>query len=157
MTLRDDQGFLRLNTYFDRVCRPVLIEAFRKDSLLDIVENLQNPSFNIEDFAKTMTEKHDYPDAFAGMKTELEEAIKLERKRKPSYWKESLDDLMYTLNFHAELMPAEDHLVLHTTILPFVMNVIAAMPIPSARMLLALHDSGKLEIVPGTAEIDIPE
>jgi hypothetical protein len=135
----------------------VLIEAFHKDSLPDLVELLESPSFSIEDFAQKMTDKHDYPDAFVGMKTELEETIKLERKRKPSYWKEALDDLMYTLNFHAELMPAEDHLVLHSKILPFVMNVIAAMPILSARMLLALHDSGKLEIVPGMAEIDNPE
>ena len=118
---------------------------------------LENPSFSIEDFAQKMTDEHDYPDAFVGMKTELEEAIKLERKRKPSYWKEALDDLMYTLNFHAELMPAEDHRVLHSKILPFVMNVIAAMPLLSARMLLALHDCGKLEIVPGMAEIDNPE
>jgi hypothetical protein len=157
MALRDNQGFLRLHTYFDSVCRPVLIEAFHKDSLPDLVELLESPSFSIEDFAQKMTDKHDYPDAFVGMKTELEETIKLERKRKPSYWKEALDDLMYTLNFHAELMPAEDHLVLHSKILPFVMNVIAAMPILSARMLLALHDSGKLEIVPGMAEIDNPE
>ena len=52
-------------------------------------------------------------------------------EHKPIHWKETIDDLIYTLNFHAELMPAEDHLTLKSLVMPFLMNVIAAMP-PSA-------------------------
>lgn len=33
--LRDQEGFLRLETYFDKVCRRVLREAFRKDGARD--------------------------------------------------------------------------------------------------------------------------
>ena len=53
--------------------------------------------------------------------------------------------LFYTLNYHAELLPAEDHLALRSTVMPFLMNVIAALPLRSARMLLALDKAGILD------------
>lgn len=153
LALRDENGFLRLATYFDRVCRPVLIEAFRKDELPEIVALLENHAFGLEDFAARMTEEHDYADAFAGMIAEMKEAVESVTQNKPIHWKEAIDDLMYTLNFHAEWMPAEDHLTLQATFLPFLMNVIAALPLPSARILLALHEAGKLEIIPGRVQV----
>jgi hypothetical protein len=61
--------------------------------------------------------------------------------------------LLYTLNFHAGLLSAEDHLLLEDEILPFVMNVVAAMPLKSASAIIALHAAGKLELAPGKAEV----
>jgi hypothetical protein len=87
------------------------------------------------------------------MRFELSEAETARREGRVSHWKEVLDDLMYTLNFHAHLLPAEDHLLLRTDILPFVMNVIAALPLKSARTMLALHDAGVLEIKAGKVEV----
>ena len=156
LALRDQKGFLRLETYFDAVCRPVLIEAFRRDALPEIVALLEAPEFGIEDFAAKMTDEHDYADAFAGMFAEMKEAVESEARQQPVHWKEVIDDLMYTLNFYAELMPAEDHLTLRSRFMPFLMNVIAALPLPSARILLALHDAGKLEIIPGRVQIADP-
>lgn len=153
LSLCDEKGFLRLATYFDQVCRRVLIDAFRKDEMPEIIALLEKPEFGIADFAEKMTEKHDYADAFAGMLSEMKEAVESVTQEKPIHWKEVIDDLMYTLNFYAELMPAEDHLTLRSKFMPFLMNVIAALPLPSAQILLALHDAGKLEIIPGRVQV----
>ncbi len=151
--LIDDRGFLRIDTYFDKVCRPALSKAFLKDKMPDMVALLADPQFGLGDFVEKMTDKHDYANAFEGMRFEMVEARNSVLNHRPIHWKEVIDDLMYTLNFHAEFMPAEDHLFLHATVMPFLMNVIAAMPLPSGDTLLALYDAGKLDIVTGKVEI----
>jgi hypothetical protein len=153
LSLADARGFLRLATYFDRVCRPALAEAFRKDGMEDMVERLAEPSFGLPDFVKEMTRRHDYADAFAGLPKELEEARESLRKRRPIHWKETLDDLAYTLGFHAERLPAEDHLLLQSEVLPFLLNVAAAMPLESAEKLLAMREAGKVELVAGEVRV----
>ena len=154
LAIRDAEGFLRLETYFDRVCRPVFIEAFKKDGTPDLAAPLEDPHFGIVDFAEKMTETHEYSDAFDGMRWEMKEAEESVNHDRSIHWKEALDDLMYTLNFYAEMMPAEDHLTLHSKVMPFLMNVIAALPLSSARVLLALRDAEKLSIVPGRVNIE---
>lgn len=154
LALRDAKGFLRLSTYFDAVCRPALIDAFTKDDQKLIARKLSSPTFTLEDFVELMSERHDYDDAFAGMREEMKVARRSVENHQPIHWMEAIDDLLYTLNFHAELLPAEDHLVLKSVVMPFVMSVIAAMPLPSANMLLALREAGKLEIVAGRATVE---
>ena len=149
----DGDGYLRLETFFDKVCRPALTKAFKKDKMPEMVEKLADKSFTLTGFVEEMTDKHEYGNAFEGMRYEMEEARNSVEKKKPIHWKEVTDDLMYALNFHAELMPAEDHLLFHKTVMPFLMNVIAAMPLPSGNLLLALYDAGKLEIVAGYATV----
>lgn len=153
LALIDVQGFLRIETFFDQVCRPVLSDAFEKDGMPEMVRKLADPSFMLADFVETMTDKHDYANAFEGMRREMVEARESVLRDRPIHWKEVIDDLMYTLNFHAELMPAEDHLVLRSLVMPFLLNVIAAMPLESGNILLALHDAGKVELVAGKATI----
>lgn len=153
LAIRDPEGRLRIADYFDEVCRPALIKAFSKDGLTDVVRKLNSRSFSLEEFVELMSERHEYEDAFMGMRKEMSEAKESVEDHKPIYWKEVIDDLMFTLNFHAELMPAEDHLIFRKTMMPFLMNVIAAMPLPSAEMLLALHDAGKLELIAGRVAI----
>lgn len=153
LALVDAQGFLRLERYFEKVCRPVLSEAFKKDGMPEMVTLLSQPSFHLRDFVERMTDDHDYADAFEGMREEMDEARDSVLNDKPIHWKEVMDDLMYTLNFHAERMPAEDHITLAKEVMPFLMNVIAAMPLPSGSTMLALHDAGKLEIVSGKVEV----
>lgn len=152
--LRNEKGLLRINDFFDKVCRPALIIAFSKDGLTDVASSLRSPMFGLEEFVELMEDKHEYDDAFVGMRQEMIEARASVENHKPIHWKEVMDDLMYTLNFHAELMPAEDHLVLRNTVMPFLMNVIAAMPLPSANLLLALNDAGKLDLVAGRVSIE---
>ena len=155
----DENGFLRIETFFNQVCRPALSKAFAKDNMPGLVEKLADPGFHLSDFAETMSDRHDYDNAFEGMRFEMVEARQSVLGHQPIHWKEVIDDLMYTLNFHAELMPAEDHLLFHSVVMPFLMNVIAAMPLDSGNMLLALYDAGKLEMIEGTVSIpdDQPE
>ncbi|GHB84285.1 FAD/NAD(P)-binding protein [Persicitalea jodogahamensis] len=149
----DADGYLRLETFFDKVCRPALRKAFKKDKLPDMVEKLADASFTLSDFVETMSDKHEFGNAFEGMRYEMKEAKISVENKKPIHWKEVMDDLMYTLNFHAELMPAEDHLQFRKEVMSFLMNVIAAMPLPSGNLLLALYDAGKLEIVTGRVTV----
>ncbi len=151
--LVNEKGFLRLETYFDKVCRPALSKAFEKDRMPEMVTLLDDEAFGLREFVEKMTDEHDYADAFEGMRQEMVEAIESVKNHQPVHWKEVTDDLMYTLNFHAELMPAEDHITLKSQVMPFLMNVVAAMPLGSADKLLALHDAGKLEIVSGKVKL----
>lgn len=141
--------YLRLDVYFDAVCRPALAKAFAQDGMADMVKRLGASEFGLLEFIEIMTDKHDYADAFEGMRREMREARESVLQHKPIHWKEVLDDLMYTLNFHAELLPAEDHLTLKSRVMPFLLNVVAAMPLVSGDTILALHAAGRLEMVAG--------
>lgn len=154
LRLTDEHGFLRLRVFFDQICRPVLVKALHEDGLHPEAEKLGESTFSFSDFTDMMKKKHLSPDPFAKMRSEFSEAQRKIRQDRPTRWKEVLDDLMYTLNFHARLMPADDHLELRSAILPFVMNVMAALPLESAKLLIALHDAGLLDLVAGKAEID---
>lgn len=153
LDLINKDGFLRLETYFDQVCRPALRTAFQKDEQLDMVRQLEDASFGVTDFIQKMARKHEYDNAFEGLRHEMKAAKESVYEDKPIHWKEVFDDLMYALNFHGELLAAEDHLLLHSTVMPFLKNVIAAMPLPSGQILLALHDAGCLDLVGGFVEI----
>ena len=153
LTLRDDSGFLSLDDYFDQICRPALTIAFQKDQRLDIVQLLNHGTTSLEEFIETLSDEHTVADPFSLMRIEIPEAGRSLRKGIPIHWKETLDDLMFTLNFHYDLLPAEDHLRFRKVIVPFLMNVIAAMPLHSANILLALHDAGRLDLIPGRVTI----
>ena len=149
LELIDDKGFMRIEDFFDNLCRPALIAAFSKDKLMDVVKKLQDEDFSFKDLVAYMSEKHEYVNSFEGMKLELITAEKSVYKKIPINWMETLDDLMYSLNYHAELLPAEDHLFFHKEIISFLMNVIAALPLPSAEILLALYDANSIELKAG--------
>ncbi len=151
--LIDKNGFLRLDVYFEKICKPALIKAFEKDKMPEMVSRMSEPDFVFKDFITCMSRQHEYDNPFEGMRLEMQKAEKSVKKDKPIHWKEVTDDLMYALNFHAELMPAEDHLFFNKELRSFLMNVIAAMPLPSANLLLALNDAGKLSLVKGRVEI----
>ncbi|OYW31461.1 MAG: hypothetical protein B7Z47_01050 [Chthoniobacter sp. 12-60-6] len=153
LSLLDSQGFLRIEDFFDKVCRPALRQAFGEDAMPELLAALDDPQFGLVEFVEKMTDKHDYVNAFEGMEHEMVEARNSVLNHKPVHWKEVIDDLMYTLNFHAELMPAEDHLLLHSKVMPFLMNVIAAMLLPSGNTILALYEAGKLDMVTGKVSI----
>ncbi len=153
MAIRDDTGCLSLDEYFHQVCRPALATAFKKDARNDIVELLGLEHFPLEDFIAKMSDEHTADDPFSLMRSEMPEANRLLRKGIPIHWKETLDDLMFTLNFHFDMLAAEDHLRYRKVIVPFLMNVIAAIPLHSAQIILALHDAGKLELISGTVTV----
>ena len=154
LALRDDAGRLRLQRYWDVIGRHALAAALRKDGRADVAEPLADGTLSLEEFVDLLAAEHTYDDPFAGMLQELPEARRSLDQDRPIHWKEVLDDLVYALNYHAELLPAEDHARLRSTLMPFLLNVIAAMPLRSARMLLALHAAGRLELVEGRVTVE---
>ncbi len=154
LALRDAKGFLHIEDYFDQLCRKALINAFTKDKMTNVAEELQNINFSFKDFIKTMSERHEYTNSFEGMKSEMVKARHSVENNIPIHWMETLDDLMYSLNYHAELMPAEDHQFFHKEIMAFLMNVIAALPLQSAEILLALYDAKCIELKEGYVTIE---
>lgn len=155
LDLIDENGLMHIEDYFDLLCRPALIEAFRKDRLTHVVDQLQDSDFSFKDLVELMSEKHEYVNSFEGMKKEMITAKNSINHKIPIYWMETLDDLMYSLNYHAELLPAEDHLFFHKEIMSFLMNVIAALPLQSAEILLALYDANCIELKSGF--VNFPE
>ena len=155
LALIDENGLMRIENYFDQLCRPALIESFRKDRLTHVVDQLQDSSFSFKDLVALMSERHEYVNSFEGMKKEMVTARNSINHKIPIYWMETLDDLMYSLNYHAELLPAEDHLFFHKEIMSFLMNVIAALPLQSADILLALYDANCIELKSGF--VNFPE
>ncbi|MGV3710234.1 MAG: FAD/NAD(P)-binding protein [Gemmatimonas sp.] len=153
LALRDPQGFMSLDEYFDKVCRPALVAAFTKDKRPDIAALIANRGTTLETFVQTMSDEHTADDPFALMRVEMSDAKRSLRKGVPIHWKETLDDLMFTLNFHFNWLPAEDHLRYRRTLMPFLMNVIAAMPLHSANIMLALHEAGRLELIAGRVSV----
>lgn len=156
LNLVDPSGFLRIETYFDAICRKVLYDALMGNDETEIAARLIDPGFTFGDFIKCMSSRHEYEDPFQGMRKELPKAQTSINQDIPIYWKEAVDDLMYTLNFHIELLPAEDLIFLRKVIMPFLMNVIAALPLQSTEILLALYDAGAIELIEGNIE-DIQE
>ncbi|AYN67613.1 hypothetical protein D1013_09670 [Euzebyella marina] len=152
--LVDEDGFLSLDVFFDQVCRPVLHRALLKDEEQSLAQDLLQPEFKLNDFIERMARKHEYQNAFEGLEVEMKEAEKLYFEHQPSHWKENLDDLMFCLNYHAELLSAEDYLYYKETMQPFLMNVIAALPIESAKKLLALYDAKKIDLIAGIVNLD---
>jgi hypothetical protein len=153
LSLIDNDGYLRIHTFFDKICRQALIRSFEKDTMPKIVERLESDNISFKDFVQIMSDEHEYSDSFEGMRKERVAARNSVNNNKPIYWKETLDDLMYCLNFHAELLPAEDHLFFRREVMTFLMNVIAALPLASANILLALYDEGCIDLVTGKAEV----
>ena len=155
LELIDEDGFMKIEDYFDNLCRPALVAAFTRDKLEDVVTELQQSSFSFKDLVKLMSQKHKYVNSFEGMKSEMEIAKNSVYNKIPIYWMETLDDLMYSLNYHAELLAAEDHHFFHKEIMSFLMNVIAALPLQSAKILLALYDANSIELKSGRVNFPV--
>lgn len=153
LKLRDKNGYLKLEDFFNKIGKPALIKAFQKDENKKLVALLKKPTFYFRDFIDEMSEAHEYIDSFEGMKKEIIKAKDSVENKKPIHWMEVLDDLMYCLNFHAELLSAEDHLFFNNEVKPFLMSVIAAFPLNSAHILLALHDANVIDLIAGKVEI----
>ena len=156
IAILDKNNLLRIDTFFEIICKPALQKAFLKDNLYELAIKLKNKKFGFKEFVDRMSERHEYQNAFEGMRKEMQEAQEAMQNRKPMYWKEVIDDLMYCLNYHIELLPAEDNIFFQKEVKPFLMNVIAALPLKSGKMLLALYDAGKIELKSGLVEIEEP-
>lgn len=122
----------------------------------DFMEPLKNtdPEFyekvkhlTMEEFVHAMLELRERIDPFALLKAECHEADKSIRRKKSICWKEMLGVLSFALNYPAKYFSAEDMIRYKTTLHPLISLVIAYIPQPSCRELLALHKAGCLDML----------
>ena len=150
---KSNGGKLQIETYFQKLCKPQLVAALRKDGLDHLADQLNKPSVTFTGFIEIMNSARLYSNPFEGMKLELEEAHKSIETQTPIHWKETLDDLMYTLNHHSPLLSGEDLLFYQHTVIPFLLNVTAFLPLVSSEKLLALYEAGKVSLASGRVQV----
>lgn len=154
LALRDDQGRLSLSRYFEEVCKPALKRAFERDGRMDIAVSLSGEEMGLEQWIDLLLSDRPGGRPITTMRTEMKVAKRALRKGAPVHWKETLDDLIFTLNYHFDLLSADDIARCREHLFPFLMNVIAAMPLQSAKILLALEDAGRIEVIRGRASVE---
>lgn len=153
LSLRNKEGFVELKDFYQQIAKPKLIKALTLDGKVDLANKMQKPNYSFKNLVDQLSKEHTYSNSFEGLRKEIETAEKKVSKNKPTFWMETLDDLMYTINFHADLLAAEDHIFLRDEVFSFLMNVIAALPIKSAKIILALYEANAIELVEGKVTI----
>lgn len=101
---------------------------------------------SLEEFVEKALKRREQTDPFLFFRKEYEEALLSVIKKRPVPWKETLALLSYALNYPAKHFSAEDYLRLKGTLLPLISIVIAFVPKSSCEELIALHNSGRLEL-----------
>lgn len=152
--MKKNGGKLRIEPFYQEFLKPLLLTDLRKNGMDDIADQLEPESAGFATFIDTMAAQRRYEDPFEGMKKELAEAQQSIETEKPIYWKETLDDLMYTLNLHTQDMPGEDLRFFQKKVIPFLINVTAFLPPESAEKLLALREAGKVSLQAGYVTVD---
>ena len=151
--LSGEGGKLTLADYFEKLCKPTLVSDLAHDGLKDLADRLEHNSMTIKGFIEMMESQRNYSDAFDGMRAELNEAKVSCATDTPIRWKETLDEFIYTLNMYADRLSAEDLKFYQQYLMPFILNITAAIPHDSAEKLLALHEAGKVSVAKGNVTI----
>jgi hypothetical protein len=102
---------------------------------------------NLESFANWLLESRK---AFAPFNLLTIEYIQSEQSiqsKQSIHWKKLFSLLSFSINHPAKYLSGEDMLRLQQILQPLIAIIIADIPQSSAEQLLALHDSGKLEII----------
>jgi len=138
--MAENDGFLSLDFLFDIGYKELLKD---KDPELHI----QIKDMKVEEFSKFMLSKREAQEPFELLREEYLDGIDSLQTKRPVPWKEALSAFSFALNFPAKHMSAEDMIRLHEHLLPLVAIVIAYLPPSSCEEMLALHDSGCLDLV----------
>lgn len=138
--IQANDGFLALDYIFEEDFK----QRFRhKDD--EFFERIK--TWNLETFVEEMLKLRETLDPFTLLRAEYAEAEKSIRRHQSVYWKEMLGALSFALNYPAKYFSAEDTERLHKYLLPLISVVIAFVPQPTARELLALYDAGVLQMI----------
>lgn len=135
----ENGGFVPLDLVYDLNFKNVLEK--KNPSLHEAIKDMK-----LEEFIPYMLEKRKKEDAFKLMKAEYEEAAVSIENEESVIWKETLGALSYAMNYPAKHFSAEDMLRLKNIMMPLIAVIIAYVPQSSARELMALHESGLLDI-----------
>ncbi len=143
--MAENDGFLSLDFIFDEDFKKSLRE---KDP--DVHETIKD--MNIEQFVGSMMDMRERVEPFLLFKAEYAEAEQSIERRRSVHWKELLALLSFAMNYPAKHLSAEDMQRLQCVLMPLISIVIAFIPQSSCRELLALHDAGKLDLIPVGSE-----
>lgn len=138
---KENNGFLSLDFVFDLSFK----RGFRKrdPAFYKRIKNM-----NVEQFVDLMMAMREDKPPFELFRKEYMEAEESIDMRKSIFWKEMLAELSFTMNYPAKYLSAEDMLRLKNVLMPLISIVIAFVPQSSCDELFALHDAGKLDIIP---------
>ncbi len=142
------EGFVPLDLVFEEKFKKPL--AAQDPAFYEKIKGL-----SMEAFVDRVMELRERLDAFQLFRSEFKEAAQSIKRKQSIYWKELLCGLSYTLNYPAKYFSAEDMLRFKRKLMPLISLVIAFVPQSSAEELLALHDSGILELVAVGAESEV--
>lgn len=123
-----------------------------KTSYLDTIK-LKDPqtyeeikNLTIEEFCKYYFTREGIKN-FSTYETKLALMKETERNKTPLYWKEAMEDTIYTLNFHAKSLTATDMIRLRKYIMSVYNHVVMFVPYRSVEELIALHKANILDNV----------
>ncbi|MEO5889441.1 MAG: FAD/NAD(P)-binding protein [Ferruginibacter sp.] len=139
--MQENNGFLSLDFIFEKDFK----NSFR-DKDPQFYERLKDLS--IEEFVCAVMGMRERADPFQLFKAEYAEAKKSIQRRESVYWKEMLAVLSFAMNYPAKHFTAEDMRRLQKVLMPLISIVIAFVPQSSCEELIALHDAGRLELIP---------
>lgn len=138
---KENEGFLSLDLVFEKNFKEPLKEKdpefYKKIAAMNMKEFVE--------FIMTLRESVDAFDLLYGEYIEAEKSIS---RKESVYWKEMLGVLSFVMNYPAKYFSAEDMLRLNKILHPLISIVIAYVPQSSVEEMLALHNSGILEIIP---------
>ncbi len=136
----NNEGFIPLDYIFEKNFKELI-----KENNPEFYESIR--AMNMEQFVEAMMSLREIVAPFELLKAEYIEAEKSIRRRESVYWKEALAILSFSMNYPAKYFSAEDMLRLQQVLMPLISIVIAFVPQASVQELLALYQSGALELV----------
>lgn len=136
--IESNNGYLSLDFIFEKSYKDVIAES--DPSLYEIIKNMR-----VEEFADFYYERIHRKSSFKHFQEELEIGKKSEENKIPIVWREAIDDMFYTLNFHAKSLSAEDTIRMRKYLMPLAYHDGAFLPFDSCEELIALHNAGKLK------------
>jgi uncharacterized NAD(P)/FAD-binding protein YdhS len=138
--MASNEGFLSLDFIFDKGYREPMKEL--DSGLYAVIKDM-----SVEEFVKHVYRVRQKEGPFTLMRREYQESQRSLAEQKPIHWKDVLENLSYTIGFHAKHLSAEDMLRFRHYLMPLVSIIVASLPLEAAEKLLAMHDAGWLDIV----------
>ncbi len=136
----ENSGFLPLDDIYESTFKALL-----KEMGSSIYPEIKNQG--LEEFVELALASREENSPFDVFREEYERAKDSYRTGRPTVWKEAVSLFSFVVSYAVKHFSAEDMLRYEEHFQPLAATVIAFVPPSSAEQVLALHDSGVLELV----------
>jgi len=140
MHIKENGGNLSLDFLFERVLKVVMKE--KSPELYALIA-----AMDFETFVEFIQERRKSKEPFTYLREEYEVSVASIREKTPIFWKEVLDDMSYTLNFHIRYLKPADVLRVHKQLMPLLTYLVAVLPQQSCEQILALSEANCLSVI----------